>query len=247
MHVTETWRTLHNLFSEIYSLQPWTFLEETDVFGIHSPLTDKKYFISIMGSQGTLSAIAAYDGVKALGQFWNLEESGTAESGDVLTIPHFILSYESEEYTDPNQLKILRSIRKDFGYSNQWPEIKYIQSCHFPKDPDDNQLKDLVLIFEQMLDVCKRAERNPELIYSNHEDDEIYLMREKSKDVNQWTDKYRKIKIPMLSIKEKWSRKDIDVLITLPLSQAIFQAHFQILPLQIKGDKDSIYFPVTVI
>ncbi len=247
MQATETWRTLQNLFSEIYELQPWTFLEETDVFGIHSPVTDKKYFISIMGSEGTLSAIAAYDGVKALGQFWELEESGTAESGDILTIPHFILTYESEEYTDPNQLKILRSIKKNFGYSDQWPEIKYIQSCKFPKDPDDAQMNELILIFEQVLEVCKRADGNPELLHPYEMDDEMYFMRETIKDGKQWTDKYRKIKIPAVSIKEKWSRKDIDVLLTLPLSQAVCQAHFQILPLHIKGENDSISFPVTVI
>jgi hypothetical protein len=246
MHATTTWRTLQNLFSEIYTLQPWTFLEETDVFGIHSPLTDKNYFISIMGYQGILKAVAAYDGLKALGQFWDLEESGT-ESGDILTIPHFILSYEPEEYMDINQLNILRSINTDFGYSKEWPEIKYIESCHFPKDPNDSQLNELILIFEQTLEVCKRAEKNPDLIYSDKEDDEIYFMREMTKDGNRWIDKFRKFKVPMLSIKQKWNRKDIDILLTLPLSQVVLQAHFQILPLKIKGENDTLYFPVTVI
>jgi hypothetical protein len=249
MKVTDTWRTLHDLISEIYKLQPWSYLEETDIFGIHSPLSDKKYFVSIMGSTGTLHAVSAYDGAKALSQFWALEESGNPDGGDILTIPHFILTFTTEEYVDENQLKILRSIKKDFGYTDELPEVKCILPCQFPKDPDETQLEDFIIILGQTLQVCLRAKTDPSLILSDDKDMDEYLVREytRTKAGNAWTDKYRKIKLPSLTPKVKWNRNDIDELISLPASKAILQLHFQLLPLWVKGEGDVVYFPVTVI
>jgi hypothetical protein len=249
MKVTDTWRTLHDLISEIYKLQPWSFLEETDIFGIHSPISDKKYFISVMGSTGTFRALSAYDGAKALNQFWALGESGDSDYGEILTIPHIIVSFNDAANTDANQLEILRSINKDFGYTDEFPEVKCIFPCQFPIDPDESQLKDLVVILEQTLDVYQRAKEDPELLIPDEDELDEYLMREntRTKDGNTWTDKYRKIKLPSLAPKAKWHRKYADELISLPSSKAVLQVHYQVLPLKVKGEGDTIYFPVTVI
>lgn len=249
MKVTDTWRTVHDLIWEVYKLQPWSFLEETDIFGIHSPLSDKKYFISVMGSTGTLRALSAYDGAKALNQLWALEESGDTDYGEILTIPHIIVSFDEEKNTDVNQLKILRSIDKDFGYTDEFPDVKCILPCQFPKDPDESQLKDVIIILEQTLDVCRRAKEDPDLIFSDEIEPDEYLMRENSrtKDGNTWTDKYRKIKLPSLTPKTKWHRKYADELVSLPASKAVMQVHYQVLPMMVKGEGDTVYFPVTVI
>jgi hypothetical protein len=249
MKVTDTWRTVHDLISEFYKLQPWSFLEETDIFGIHSPLSDKKYFISVMGSTGTLHALSAYDGPKALHQFWAVEESGDSDYGEILTIPHTIVSFNEEELTDVNQLEMLRSIHKDFGYTVEFPEVKCILPCQFPKDPDESQLKDVIIILEQALDVCRRAKEDPDLLIPDEDEPDEYLMREitRTKNGNTWTDNYRKIKFPSLAPKVKWQRKFTDELISLPASKAVLQLHYQVLPLKVKGEGDTIYFPVTVI
>ena len=249
MKVTDNWRTLHDLISEIYKLQPWSYLGETDIFGVHSPISDQKYFISIMGSDDTLHALSAYMGTKALSQVWALEESGNPDYGETLIIPHFMLTFAAEEEVDANQLKILRSIKKNFGYTDEWPEVKCILACQFPTDPDETQLEDLIIILEQALNVCQRAKRDPDLIFSDEYDMDEYLMREntRTKEGNTWTDKNRKIKLPVITPKAKWTRKDIDELISLPASSSVLQLHFQVLPLQIKGEGDIIYFPVTVI
>jgi hypothetical protein len=245
----ETWRTLYQLAATIYNLQPWTYLLETDVFGVKSPVTEKKYFISLMGSEGTLHALVAYEETVALGQFWALQESGSADSGDVLTIPHMIITYGTEEETDPLQLQQLRSLGTDFGFKEEWPEVKHVVPGHYPVDPDDSRLEELVIILGQAVDVCTRAGEDPTFIHPDDTDDETYLLREqvRQKDKLVWADKYRKITIKPLAYKVSWKKGDVEALNALPASQAVMQAHVQMMPLPVKDEGKPGLFPFIVL
>jgi hypothetical protein len=249
MKTPETWRNLYELASQLYRLAPWSHLEETDVFGIKSPVTDKKYFISVMGTAGTLRAVAAYEESTALGQFWDLQLSGSADSGDVLAIPHLIVSFGSEAETDAEQLKLLRSLGTDFGFNDEWPEVKRVVPGHYPVDPDEAMLNELVIILGQALEVCTRAAGDPEFIHPEAMDEDIYLVREqvKQKDTLVWADKYRKIAIKPLAYKVTWKRADVDALNALPSSQAVMQAHFQMMPLPVKDEGKPGLFPFIVL
>jgi len=249
MKKDNTWQTVYRLAADLYRLRPWTYLSETDVFGVMIPGTGKKYFLSIMGSEGTMSALSAYEETTALGQFWALEENGTADSGDVLSISHLILSFEKESDIDPDQLKRIRSMETDFGFTVEFPEVRKIIPGQFPADPDETQLNDLAFILEQAIDVCSRAAGDPDFIHPPDMDDEMYLLREQVKhgDNISWTDKYRRIKIKPLHYKYIPKQKDIDELISLPASQAIMQAHFQMMPLPVKEEGKPGFFPFIVL
>jgi len=249
MNNPETWRILYRYAAALYKLRPWTYLLETDVFGIKSPVTEKKYFISLMGSEGTLHAMAAYEETTALGQFWDLQLNGSADSGEVLVIPHLIITYGTEADTDLEQLKQLRLLETDFGFTEEWPEVKRVVPGHYPEDPDEALLNELAVMLEQVVDVCTRAGEDPGFIHPEDMDEDIYLMREqgKQKEKKVWADKYRKITIRPLAYKVTWKRSDIDVLSTLPASQAVLQAHIQMMPLPVKEEGKPGIFPFIVL
>ena len=249
MKTSETWRTIYGYAAALYKLRPWTYLLETDVFGIKSPVTDKKYFISLMGYDGTLHAMAAYEETTALGQFWDLQMNGSADSGEVLVIPHLIVSFGTEADTDPEQLKKLRQMETDFGFTEEWPEVKRVIPGHYPEDPDEAQLNELVIVLEQVIDVCTRAVEDPGFIHPGNMEEDIYLMREqaKQKDRKVWAGKYRKIAIRPLAYKVTWKRSDIDAIRTLPASQAVMQAHIQMMPLPVKEEGKPGIFPFIVL
>jgi len=53
-------------------------MNETDIFGIKIPGTNRIYFISVMGSLGEVTAITAYMGERALQMFWELQDEDPA-------------------------------------------------------------------------------------------------------------------------------------------------------------------------
>jgi len=54
MNSIEIWKEIFHLSEELYIQAPWTYMAETDIFGVRTPGSGKTYFISIMGSAGEL-------------------------------------------------------------------------------------------------------------------------------------------------------------------------------------------------
>lgn len=113
----QLWKNLYTLFDEFTAMQPWTYLYETDIFGVKSPDTQQQYFISIMGTRGEVFGLAAYEGPLALHRFWDFYEY-EAELG-----PESLLIFQkiTKNNSKPRKLKfkspyiegVMRLIQKE--------------------------------------------------------------------------------------------------------------------------------------
>jgi hypothetical protein len=246
---TETWQKLYRLSAELYALAPWTTLEETEIFAVKTIHSGKTYFVSIMGHDGSFRAMSAYEESMALGQFWDLQENASVDSGDVLTIAHLILSFGSAEETDAMQLEKIRETGTDFGFTEEWPEFKKVVPGFLPEQPEGQTLDDLADILQQALHVCARAMRDPDFIHPGDKEDDVYLFREfTGKGENKsWHDKYRKVALPEIQYKITYKKSDLHDLQALPLAQVVHQAAFQILPLPVRQEDGRACFPFVVL
>jgi hypothetical protein len=245
MENNSTWQQVYRLAAELFKLGPWDYLEESDVFGITIPETSKQYFVSIMGSAGNLMALTAYEGPEALARFWMLEDSETADAGDILSIPHMIVTFEKKEDIDEGQLTRFRALSNDPVFHHLFPEVRKVVPGQFPNEPDEAYLSDFAVILEQSLDVLRRAENDSDFIHPEDTDDETYLMREKEN--NEWTDQYRTIENKSWPITITWNREDIDQVVSLPQSNAVLQAHYQLMPFHVQEKDKPIFFPYAVV
>ena len=65
------------LADQLKELAPWTYMDETDIFGVRMPDTGKQYFVSIRGAAGQHYGMAAYEGTEGLMGFWELQQPAT--------------------------------------------------------------------------------------------------------------------------------------------------------------------------
>ena len=245
MENNTTWQRIYELAAQIYKIKPWEFLGETDIFGVRSPESGKDYFISIMGSENILPAVAAYEGSQALYRFWMLENIEKAEGSDVLILQHMILSFETEEDIDQDQLKRFRSMNNDPVFTNRFPEVRKVIPGLFPGEPDETSLKELVVVLEQSINVCDRAAADGSFIEPPEEDEELYLVREKHD--GEWKDHYNKIEPDIPDYQALANKDDIALVSSLPESQAVMQAHAQLLPFPIRQEGKPVYFPFLIL
>jgi hypothetical protein len=243
----DRWNRIHHLAAELCQLAPWKLIEETDLFGIASPVTGITWFMSVMGSAGEFRALAAYEGPYALSRFWELydNEPQAAYSASVLTIPHMMLSFGSREQTDPVQAAMLEELPESFG--GEWPEVKRIVPGLLPETPGDAWLDEFILLLEQTLQVLPRAMDNLMLLQPDGDED-VYLIREQGKGKTRtWKDKYRKVEfVPPPSFPEP-SEEMRQSLSLLPKGNSVLQWHCQMLPLPLKEDGKPACFPFMVL
>jgi len=245
MEKNETWQRIYALAAEIYQLEPWKFLLESDVFGVMPPESKKEYFVSIMGSDGVLPAVAAYEGPAALALFWMLESSENAEGSDILSIPHLILSFETRDDIDPGQFNRFTSLSREKVSIDRFPEVRRVIPGQFPSEPDDWHLNEMVTILEQTQGVCQRAVTDTAFIQPLGTDESVYLIREpdNKNEKTEWTDTYRDVRLDAPQYKFTWQKKDIDEITALPTSQSVMQVHSQLLPLPVKQEGKPVFFP----
>jgi len=243
MESKEQWLKLYQLSEEWYSLEPWNFLYESDIFGVKTG--NQTYFVSIMGSAGEFTGISAYEGIDALEKYWLLYDREMAESADVLTIPHMLLSFEPDKQFDADQKKRLKEYGYNFRFKQALPELKRVIPGLVPFTPDDVYLGEFNIVLEQAIAVCKKAFRDTEYIYSDGQDDDTYLIMEKGEGQDaKWKSHKRKLKFSKKTMKGNCSREDLDVITALQTGNAVMQANFQMMPFPMK-EKDTVpYFPV---
>jgi len=59
-------RVLYHLMAKVRALAPWTWMDETQLFGVQDPDTDEIGFVSLMGMAGEHFAVGVYRGARGL-------------------------------------------------------------------------------------------------------------------------------------------------------------------------------------
>jgi hypothetical protein len=244
----EKWREIHRAAAELYSLAPWEYLEETDIFGVKTSVTGRTYFISIMGSAGQVFAFSAYEGSRALESFWEMQSDEQADPSKILVIPHMMMSFDDKKEVD----KIHKEILKESGIfsesNKKWPVVHQVIPGLVPAIPEGEYLDDMAEIIPQIINVCSRSEDDIDLILPDEDDDETYLIREpvKTKGKTSWRDRYRKVVAEPETFKAMIRQEDIEPLRFLRRTQTVYQADYRMVPSSVREEGNPEYFPFVI-
>ena len=172
----EEWRKLFDTMNNIKVLAPWTWMKETDIFGIQHPQTRECGFISIMGMLGEHYAIAVYTDPAALYEFWDLQQAGPSDfPGKILEIPQLQASLTSRQELQKQDYDIIKQLGLRFRGKSAWPCFRSHQPGCLPWFIDAEEARLLTWALEQTLDVAPRYKESPALL--TPADEESYLMR----------------------------------------------------------------------
>jgi hypothetical protein len=171
---------LSNLFlaaKQIYDLEPWKSLYETDIFGVKMPGSGLTWFISVMGIHGEFTAIAAYKGYYGLFRFNELQErEGSLPDTSLFTIPHLLISFTDREDLDKEDLEAIKKSGVNFRGRGQWPKIEEI----IPDLPRLFQKKDYgrpAVLLDQVASLLISARNNPDILYKEGDKGDYILIR----------------------------------------------------------------------
>lgn len=244
----EKWKEIHQAAIELYSLAPWDYLEETDIFGVRTSVTGKTYFISIMGSAGQFLALSAYEGSRALERFWEMQSDRQDDPSQILLIPHLMLSFEDKNEVGKIQKEIVKESGVFSASNKKWPVVHQYIPGLMPAIPQGEYLDDMAEIIPQVIDVCLRSEIDIDLILPDEDDDETYLIREpvKTKGKTSWRDRRRKVKAEPETFKAIISQEDIEPLRFFRKTQTVYQADYRMVPAPVREEGNPEYFPFVI-
>lgn len=155
------WREVYELAVSVWQLEPWTFMDETDLFGVEEPETKQLGFVSVMGTLGEHRAVAVYQGAKGLYEFLSLESaSGDLSPSRFLDMPQVQLSFEKRNALEPADRELLRRLNLPAFKGDAWPLVRTYRAACMPWFAEPDELRLLSAALSQLLALAPRIERD---------------------------------------------------------------------------------------
>lgn len=210
----DLWRDLYEIASRVRALAPWTWMEETDIFGVEMPEDAGPIFVSVMGALGEHYAVAVYPDAAAMTALWALHNDEHASPEQILEIPQIQLSFENRRFLEREDLGIVKQLGLKFRGENAWPKFRSYRPGFAPWFLEKSEATMLHAALEQLLDVGPRLQVDPSPVRAS--DPQTYLVRAPrlGSDGETWTDEFRNIPPVNVSIPR-----------VLPGADAVKQCH----------------------
>lgn len=193
----DLWRELYSAAGRIKDLSPWTFMKETDVFGVRDPLTGKIAFVSVMGICREHFAVTLYPDAKTMAAFWKIQDTHeTAEKDSILEMPQIQVAFGDRNSVKKEDLKVIRGLGLKFRGELGWPVFRSYRAGYIPWFLETEEIRILTLALEQTLDVAPRFQADPNLLPSGRRTQYLVRSSQDSPKGRIWTDEQIEIAFP---------------------------------------------------
>ncbi len=243
-------KEVYRVCGQILLLKPWEKLSETDIFAIKLPGSGKEYFVSVMGSNGEVFALAFYEGERAIYKFFELQnEELNYHPTFLLSIPQIVVSWEEKRELDPLQAHIMDKMGISYTGKNVWPQItRTIPGC-MPEIPDIRSFEIIKILLEQSLVMLPRVISDPSIVWGNPDQLNTILFRVPKKVIGEWV-WHDKMKTPAPDTalsKVNYNAFQLEEFRNLPVIWKTLQVDIVLQPYPIKGKDGKVNFAFILI
>ncbi len=200
-------KELCQLAHKTQQLKPWTFMDETDVFGVQDPDTGEIGFVSVMGALGEYEAVAVYRGSDAL-YAWRdfeaeLESNPQSEQAREMffEIPQLHLAFESGPDLEKRDREVIKNSGLKFGRKK--PAFRCYRPGYLAWFLTQTEARQLIHTLTQMIDVAERFSFDESVIrFTEGPEDNDFLLRvPKSQDSELvWQDQINTMDPPVRNL-----------------------------------------------
>lgn len=186
------WQALYEAANQFYSLRPWEWMMDSEMFGVLNPETGETGYCCVMGNLGELYALGVYLGTDGLESYLMIQEGAlTAEDPDLLHYQRCLMaSFEDRDALDKPDLKTIKDLKLKFRGRNSWPVFRSYRPGYFPWYLTAEEARFLTIALQQTLDIAQRLKDDSELLEPPEE--ELYLVRvaEITDGKQMWKDRW---------------------------------------------------------
>jgi hypothetical protein len=193
-------RQLYEVAARVKEMAPWTWMDETEIFGVQHPETGELGFVSIMGMAGEHFAVAIYQGAEGLyGLLDFATDAEMANPQQLLDIPQLQASFEDRDMLDKQDREVIKQVGLKFRGAHAWPMFRSYRPGFMPWFVTAEEARLLTCALTQTLEVAPRVRENPAIL--SVKDDEVgetYLVRVSRREGDDliWEDRMMRVPPP---------------------------------------------------
>lgn len=192
------WRRLYAAADQIKKLEPWEWMEETDVFGVQFPGTDEIGYVSVMGNIGEHYAVSVYLGDETLNKFWDIQNTPQTEENAerILELPQLMASFENRDMLEKQDQEIIKGLELKYRGKNGWPLFRSYRPDFYPWFLEQDEIEKLTVALEQTAGIAMRLEEDPTILNLKNEFDLLVRVPRENSDTPIWEDSVMELPPP---------------------------------------------------
>ena len=246
MTTLEEWRALYEAALTFKETEPWTWMWDSDIFGIQNPESGEIGYCCVMGMLKQHFALAVYLGAEGLDGYMRIQ------SGEHLPYPDFLFtqtclmaSFEDRELLENQDLKIIKSLGLTFSGRDLWPLFRSYLPGYVPWFLTSDEVTYLTLALNQATDVCLRLRDDLELLTGPTENH--YLVRVFQKKEKKWVDTWSvPLSVEKLPIIVSLDRTRLEKM-KVTVNKNIWEIDYFYSPEPVRDKKERPYYPYVIL
>jgi len=186
----QEWHMLYRAAIDFWQIQPWNWVNDTDLFGVKNPENDEVGYCCVVGTLGEFLGLLVYLGTEGLESYLRIQESESPEE-DVLSAGKcLVASFEDRKSLAKQDHEVIKRLGLKFRGAKSWPLFRSYEPGYYPWYLSQPQVRFLTLALRQAAEVSLRMKLHGNLLMNSEKVQYLVRVAEKSGPDLHWKDEW---------------------------------------------------------
>jgi hypothetical protein len=186
------WKALYQAAMEFKEIEAWTWMYDSDVFGVQDPVSGEIGYCCIMGNLGEMFALALYLGSEGLESYMRIASEppqDPSEAFEELMLQKCLMaSFGSRDELTKEDRQVIKRLGLKFRGRTAWPLFRSYRPAYHPWYLTADEARFLTLALQQAREVCPRFREDPALFDPPNEELWFVRVSEETEEGLTWRD-----------------------------------------------------------
>lgn len=253
-------RRLYQLAVQYRDMQPWDWMDDRNVFSVVDPVSNVRYYISIMGNAGIDFSLAAFRGAAGHAFLAKMRhrDQDLSDFNEKVRLEALYLTLEDRSFLDKRDLDNLRRFGVRCEGPHNWPCFRSMGTGLLPDQLNGSECRTMIHLLEQTLLIAQRAESDKSFLMTMYAQDDdgqlayvpVYLTRFSTVQDGEliWQEEYREAEpfqpvYPRIRLSDK---EQLSHVLALPVDERFsYEIDISYLDMAIRGSNgERSYHPL---
>jgi hypothetical protein len=173
------WKALYQAALEFRGIEAWTWMYDSDIFGVQDPATGEIGYCCVMGNLGEMFALAVYLGSEGLESYMrvasDLAEDPSEGLEAVLEQKCLMASFGARKGLTAEDRQVIKDLGLKFRGRTAWPLFRSYRPAYHPWYLTADEARFLTLALQQARGTCVRFREDPGLF--DPAEEELWFVR----------------------------------------------------------------------
>jgi len=189
---SQEWKELYEAARDFMNLKPWTWMSDSNLFGIQNPENNEIGYCCIMGKLGEFFALAVYLGQEGLDGYLRIQSREIdIDDPDIMHVQKCLMaSFEDRGDLEKEDYKTIKRLGLKFRGRKAWPRFRSYLPGYVPWFLIDKEVRFLTIALKQAVHVAMRLKMDKDLLTPPKENQLLVRVPNYSEKLAKWADEW---------------------------------------------------------